>query len=255
MSSPPHHSRAPTPPSTPEEFLALETVMAVIFPNSGPRPAEQYKSYAPLRRSVREGELRRIRRALDLRPYHLSAYDVQRLRDGVETRRQFLLALQAAEQMEDRLVELKCIGPEVARLTIAEKIILARTTRTRQGLRDEMTVWGRFLEDLLHQDRVLARDMLGEGEFCMSQLHISDFAVCQRKQVYNMARGMGRENDLFAHGTHKMEPALRPAKDLRYEPEEVKKLEKEKRRWLWAMLKAYDQIECKLAGVDDPDLV
>ena len=34
-----------------------------------------------------------------------------------------------------------------------------------------------------------------------------------------------------------------------------KKLEKEKRRWLWAMLKAYDQIECKLARVDGPDHV
>ena len=43
--------------------------------------------------------------------------------------------------------------------------------------------------------------------------------------------------------------------DLRYEFEEVKKLEKEKRRWLWAMLKAYDQIECKLARVDGPDHV
>ena len=43
--------------------------------------------------------------------------------------------------------------------------------------------------------------------------------------------------------------------DLRYESEEVRKLEKEKRRWLWAMLKAYDQIECKLAGVDDSNFV
>ncbi|KAL1744325.1 hypothetical protein HDZ31DRAFT_5473, partial [Schizophyllum fasciatum] len=174
---------------------------AILFPDDADYQ-RTYRSHPHRRLDIRKGELQRLEDALalarSLPPNSIPDSTIATLDRARIARDNFVQFLETAQDDEEDMI-LRDVLPEYFRkLTLAEKVIWARTLigdRNLQGAaRGEVEVWHEFLEQILDLDWELTRDEFNKGQ---SKLDAADATLYLRSECCERARRLGTLDDLF----------------------------------------------------------